>query len=325
MILRREFIAALGGAAVWSVAVQAQRPTMPVVGFVHLRPSNMSAQIVAAFDRGLRETGYVDGVNVTVEYHFADGRNEDVPVLLGTLIRRPVSVIVAGPRVDVMAKAATDIIPIVFLNGSDPVRTGLVASLNRPGGNATGVSTITSDLETKRLGLIHDLLPQARTIGVLVDSNAQEVEERLQALTAAGRAVGLTTRITRPASEHDFDTAFAALARERVEAMFVMGSAAFIGSAARLTALAARHGIPAVYELREYAEAGGLMSYGPSNVDLWHQVGRYTGRILKGERPADLPVELPTRFELIINLKTARALRLEIPPLLLALADEVIE
>jgi putative ABC transport system substrate-binding protein len=275
---RREFITVVGGAAAWPLAARGQQRSLPVVGFVHLRPSSMSAQIVAAFNRGLRETGYVDGENVAVEYRFEDGRNEDVPVLLGTLIRRPVSVIVAGPRVDVMAKAATDSIPIVFLNGSDPVRTGLVASLNRPGGNATGVSTITSDLETKRLGLIHDLLPQARTIGVLVDSNAQEVEERLQTLTAAGRAVGLTTRIVRPASEHDFDTAFAALARDRVDATFVMGSAVFIGSAPRLTALAARHGIPAIYELREYAEAGGLMSYGPSNVDLWHQVGRYTGR-----------------------------------------------
>jgi ABC-type uncharacterized transport system substrate-binding protein len=326
-IERRDFLTLLGGAAAaWPLAARAQQRAMPVVGFLHFRSHADTADVVATFRQGLRESGFGEGQNVTIEYRFAENRIERLPALAADLVQRHVAVIAAGPRAHDAIKAATAIIPIVFLSGSDPVRIGLVASLNRPGGNLTGVTVLSTDLIAKRLGLLHDLISQTAVVGVLVDSTQASTEEfQLHEVQTAARGVSRPIRVVNAGSESAIDAAFAALASEQVGALMVGASSIFISLRDRVVELAARHRIPAIYENREFAAAGGLMSYGPSNTDAYRQVGVYTGRILKGEKPADLPVMLPTRFEFVINLKTAKTLGLTIPAGLLAIADAVIE
>jgi putative ABC transport system substrate-binding protein len=322
---RRDFIALLGSAAAWPLKARAEQPTIPVIGLLHPRSHDDAISSVAAFRRGLEEAGYVEGKNLAIEYRFADGQPERLPALAAELIVHGVAVIATGARGGEAAKAATATTPIVFLSGGDPVRTGLVANLNHPGGNLTGVSLLSLDMEAKRLGLLHDLIPQAAIIAVLADSTSASMEFQVQQIQTAARSIGMSARVVTIGNEDDFEPAFATMVQEGVSAMIVTGSIFFLFSRAPLTALAARHKIPAIYELREYAEAGGLMSYGTSNEDAWRQIGVYAGRILKGERPADLPVLQPTKFDLVINIKTAKSLGLMIPDRLLALANEVID
>jgi putative ABC transport system substrate-binding protein len=319
---RREFITLLGGAAAWPLAARAQQAAMPVVGLLMGRSS---LHLSAAFRQGLGEVGFVEGQNVAIEFRYGNGQYDRLPALAAELVQRRVSVIAAGWPAGQAAKSATATIPIVFIGGGDPVREGLVASLNRPGGNLTGVIMLAPDLEKKRLGLLHELVPQASTIAVLLDANLRDAEFQLQEFRAAERHLGLSIRVVSVGSEQDFETAFATLAQERAGALIVAASTFFNTHRDQLVALASRYRIPTIYELREFAAAGGLMSYSPSLTDVFHQAGVYTGRILKGTKPSDLPVLLPTRFDLVINLKTAKALGLEVPPMLLALADEVIE
>jgi ABC-type uncharacterized transport system substrate-binding protein len=327
-VKRRDFITLLGSMAVaWPLAAWAQRAAMPVVGFLSNRSAVSSGNLVTAFRRGLAETGYVEGQNVTIEYRHSEGQRERLPALAADLIQRRVAVIAAGPSADLAAKAATATIPIVFMTGGDPVRMGLVASLNRPGGNLTGVTMFAFDLEAKRIGLLHELIPRAATIAALVDANmpAPEAAFQQEELRAAGRSIGRPLLVVSAGSERDFDAAFATFVQERAGALMVAASSYFNNFRGQLVKLAARHRIPAMYEIREFAEAGGLMSYAPSLTDNYRQVGIYVGRILNGEKPADLPIMLPTKFELVINLQTAKALGIEVPDKLLALADEVIE
>ena len=322
---RREFIALLAGATAWPLISRAQQLAMPEIGFLHPRSRTDAITAIAAFGRGLQETGLVEGKNLAIEYRFAEGQPARLPTLAAELVQRHVAVIVAGARGGEAAKAVTTTIPIVFLSGGDPVRTGLVASLNRPGGNLTGVSLLSLDMETKRLELLRELLPQDSTIAILADPASASMEFQVQEAQAAARSIGVSIRVVTAENERDFEPAFATMAREATGGLIVTGSTFFLFFRARLVALAARHKIPGIYELREYTEAGGLMSYGPSNDDAWRQIGVYTGRILKGEKPADLPVLQPTKFDLVINLKTAKALGLTVPPILLAQANEVIE
>jgi ABC-type uncharacterized transport system substrate-binding protein len=325
---RRLFITLIGAAAAWPPAARAQprASAMPVVGFLHFRSRADTSTAVAAFRQGLRETGFVEGQNVTVEYRFAENQAERLPTLAADLVQRRVLAIAAGPRAHDAVKAATATIPIVFLSGGDPVRTGLVASLNRPSGNLTGVTVLSVDLIAKRFGLLHDLISQAAVVGILVDST-QALSEgfQLQEVETAAHSIGRTTRVISADSERAIDAAFETFASERVGALMVAASSIFIHLRDRVVELAARLRIPAIYEMRDFAEAGGLMSYGSNNTDAYRQVGVYIGRILKGERPVDLPILLPTKFEFVINLKTAKALGLAVPDKLLALADEVIE
>jgi putative ABC transport system substrate-binding protein len=325
---RREFITLLGGAAVtWPLAASAQQPAMPAIGWLNVRSPEMSAHLIAAFHQGLRATGYVEGQNIRIEYLYANGRRDLLPALATDLVARRVAVIATGPGGERAAKSATATIPIVFMSGGDPVRMDLVASLNRPGGNLTGVTMLGSDLEAKRIGLLHELVPHAATIAVLVSSNTNspEAEFQFQEIRAAGRHIGVSVQVLRAGNEHDLDTAFATAIQERAGALLVAASSYFNNVPDRLIAFAARHRIPAIYENREFAEAGGLMTYAPSVTEAYRQVGVYTGRILKGEKPSELPVMLPTKFEFVINLKTAKALGIDVPPTLLARADEVIE
>jgi putative ABC transport system substrate-binding protein len=321
---RREFIALLGGAAAWPLVARAQQ-AMPVVGFLSNASPDRSPHFANSFRQGLAETGYVEGRNVRIEYRYAEGQRERLPTLAADLVRSEVAVIAAGPGADQAAKAATGIIPIVFMSGDDPVKMGLVASLNRPGGNLTGVTMFAEELEAKRLGLLHDLVPQATTIVVLVDSNRPGAASLVQGVQAAGRRIGLEIQVAYVAGDQEFDGAFATIVREHAGALIVASSSYFNIFRDRLVKLAASHRIPAMYEIREFAEAGGLMSYAPNVSDNYRKVGIYVGRILKGERPAELPVQTPVKYEFVINLKTARALGLDIPPGVLAIADEVIE
>jgi putative ABC transport system substrate-binding protein len=322
---RREFITLIGAAtAVWPFAARGQ-PALPVIGVLHPRSRADAVAALAAFGRGLHETGFVEGNNIAIEYRFAEGQLALLPALAADLVRDRVAVIAAGARGGEAAKAVTTTVPIVFLSGGDPVRTGLVANLNHPGGNLTGVSLLSLEIEAKRLGLLRDLIPQATSIAVLADATSDSMKFQVEQVQAAARNIGISIRVLTVANEGDFDPAFATLVRQAASALIVAGSTYFLFSRDRLATLAARYKIPAIYELREYAEAGGLMSYGASNDDAWRQIGVYTGRILKGEKPADLPVMQPTKFDLIINLKAANALGLTIPPTLLATADEVIE
>jgi putative ABC transport system substrate-binding protein len=326
---RREFITLLGGAAAWPLAARAQQGEQ--VKRIGVLMANAKAdplvQVrIQEFRQGLREFGLVEGQNVAIEYRFAEARYERLPALAADLVQRRVAVIVTGPRAQDAAKAATATIPIVFVMGADPVRTGLVASLNRPGGNLTGISLLSVDMLAKRFGLLHDVVPQADVVGVLLDSTYSTSETfQLEEMQAAANSVGRTIRVASAGSESEIDTAFALLAREPVGAITLAASSFFVSLRGRIVELAARHRIPAIYELREFAEAGGLMSYGSIIADAYRQAGTYTGRILKGENPADLPVMLPTRFEFVINLKTVRALGLTVPPGILAIADAVIE
>ena len=324
---RREFITLLGGAAAaWPVAARAQQAVTPVIGFLNNTSPDRFPHLTNAFRQGLAETGYAEGRNVAVEYRYAQGQRERLPELATDLVRSRVAVIAAGPGADQAAKAATGTIPIVFMSGDDPVKMGLVASLNRPGGNLTGVTMFAEELEAKRLGLLHDLVPQAIAITILVNSNRPAAASLVQRVQAAGRRIGLLVEVVFAAEEHDFEGAFARIVREHPAGALIVASSSYFNIFRdRLIGLAARHRIPAIYELREFAEAGGLMSYGPSVTDNYRKVGIYVGRILKGESPADLPVQIPVKYEMVINLKTAKALGLPIQEKVLALADEVIE
>jgi putative tryptophan/tyrosine transport system substrate-binding protein len=325
---RREFITALGGAAMaWPLAARGQQPAMPVVGFLRGTSANASADLVAALRRGLTGAGYTEGQNIAIEYRWAENRDERLPELAADLVRRQCALIIAaGDAAAQAAKMATMTIPIVFATGEDPVKVGLVSRLNRPGGNITGISFYNSaDLEPKQLELLREVVPKAAVIGVLINPAMAAAQSQESDAQVAARALGLQLFVVNAGSERDFDTAFAALAQHRVEALLIAGNALFTGQRDRLVALAARYALPTIYPLREFVAAGGMMSYGGSLTDAYRQVGVYAGRILKGEKPADLPVTLPTKFELVINLKTAKALGLEITPTLFARADEVIE
>jgi putative ABC transport system substrate-binding protein len=317
---RREFITLVGGAAAaWPLAARAQQPAMPVIGYLDGGSPPTSAHVVAAIRKGLSETGYVEGRDVVIEYRWAEGNYDRLPVLVPDLVRRQVAVIIAmGTPVVFAAKAATSTIPIVFGGGIDPVKAGLVASLHRPGGNITGVTSMNAEIETKRLGLLHELLPRATRFAVLVNPNSPLAESDIKDAQASAKAIGRQIEILTASNNREIDAAFASLVQKRADVFFT-------NRRVQLATLAVRHGVPAIYSFREFAEAGGLMSYGTSNADRDRQVGVYAGRILKGEKPADLPILQPTKFEFVINLQTARTIGLTVPPTLLARADEVIE
>ncbi len=330
---RREFVTLLAGAAavpssLWPRAARAQQPAMPVIGFLDSRPPDAMANRLGAFRRGLKEAGYVEGENVTIEYRWADNRIERLPELAAELVRRQVSVIVTtgGNTAALAAKAATTTIPIVFLVGQDPVGLGLVASLARQSGNLTGINLLSNELEAKRLELLRELVPKAARVAVLVNpADGPNTETTLRDVGAAARAIGLQARVLNASTSREIDAAFETIGHERPDALFV-GSAAFLNiRRVQLVQLAAFHRLPASYPFREYVEAGGLMSYGPSIVDAYRQWAAYAGRVLKGAKPADLPVVQASKFELVINHQTARMLGVTVPPTLLASADEVIE
>jgi putative tryptophan/tyrosine transport system substrate-binding protein len=325
-VRRREFITLISGAAVWPLAARGQQPAVPVIGFLSSLSLAATERFLAAFRQALKEAGYVEGQNLTVEYRWAEGQYDRLPALTAYLLRRQVAVIAAfGPPAALTAKTATAIIPIVFVHGSDPVQLGLVASLNRPGGNVTGINFFSNTLEPKRLELLHELVPGAGLIGVLFNPTRSDIETQSKDVDAAARAIGTRILVLNAGSERDFETVSATLAEQRVSALLVSADPFFTARRQQIVALAAHHRIPALYELREFVMAGGLMSYGTSLIDAYRQAGIYTSRILKGAKPADLPVVQSTKFEFVINLKIAKMLGLEIPPKLLALADEVIE
>jgi putative tryptophan/tyrosine transport system substrate-binding protein len=324
---RRRFIALFGGAATWPLAASGQQPAMPVVGLVNGGSADSSADRVRAFRKGLGERGYVERQNVTVEYHWLEGQFDRMPALMADLVRRRVAAIVAtGDVAAIAAKAATATIPIVFAVSEDPVKLGLVASLARPGGNVTGINFFATEVDAKRLGLLHELVPKAVRVAVLWNpASDTPFDTELRDLQEAARTIGLQIRVVNATTIREIDAAFAILARERPDALFVVGGALFNSRRVQIASLAARDRIPASYGAREYVLVGGLVSYGTDNADAWRQVGVYTGSILKGAKPADLPVVQSTKIELVINLQTARALGIDVPPGLLAVADEVIE
>jgi putative ABC transport system substrate-binding protein len=329
---RREFITLLGGAvAAWPMAARAQQPAVPVVGYLYSGSPEPTTNYVAAFRKGLSEAGFVEGRNVAIEYRFGQNDYDRLPELATDLVRRRVAVIAAlGNTVAARAaKAATATIPIVFVTGGDPVQGGLVASLNRPGGNVTGVSFMAVELGPKQLGLLHELVPGAARFAVLVNptqyATPSDMESQIAVMRAAAAAIGRQIEVLTASTNHDIDLAFASLAQKRVDALFVRPDSFFANRRVQFATLAAHHRMPAIYFQREFAETGGMMSYGANVADQFRQAGIYAGRILKGEKPADLPVMQPTRFEFIINLQTVKTLGLTIPPGLLAIADEVIE
>jgi len=326
---RRELISLLGGAAAaWPFAAHAQQSAVPVIGLVNAGSREASASRVAAFRKGLNEAGYVEGQNVTVEYHWLDGQYDRLPSLMEGLVRRRVAVI-ASPGSNpaaLAAKAATTTIPIVFGVGEDPVKLGLVASLARPGGNATGINFFAQEVAVKRLGLLHQLVPKAVRVVVMVNAaNTPTAEATLRDVPDAARAIGLQIQILNASTSREIEAAFATLARDRAEALLVASDGFFVSRRVQFAVLAVRDAIPAIYATRDYPEVGGLMSYGTDALDPWHQVGIYTGQILKGAKPADLPVLQSTKFEFVINMQTVRALGIEVQNSIQLLADEVIE
>jgi putative tryptophan/tyrosine transport system substrate-binding protein len=326
---RREFITLLGGAAVaWPVAARAQQPAMPVIGFLSPISLDTLADRLRGFRQGLRKSGYIEGDNVTIAYRWAENQIDRLPELAAELVRRPVTVIVtvAGAGPALAAKEATKTIPIVFVTAEDPVRAGLVASLARPGGNATGVNLFSLELVAKRLELLRELVPAAVRVVVLINpANTAFAETTLRDVEPAARALGLQIQVLRATTSSEIDAAFATFVRARPDALFVGNDPFFTTRRVQLATAAAHHSIPATFGSREVAEAGGLMSYGSNIADAWHQLGAYVGRILKGAKPAELPVVQSSKFELVINAQTARTLGLTVPPTLLARADEVIE
>jgi putative tryptophan/tyrosine transport system substrate-binding protein len=323
----REFMTLIGGAAAWPLAARAQQATIPLIGYLSSGSPTAFAPMVAALRRGLGEAGVVEGKHFAIEYRWAEGQYERLPAFAADFVRRQAAVIVAtgGSDPALAAKAATETIPIVFTGGLDPVELGLVASLARPGGNATGTINIAGDLNAKRLGMLRELVPAATTIAVLANPGVSDSEAQLKEVETSARAIGQRILIFDAGSEGDFKKAFEAMVQRGADALFVNASPFFTSQRKKLVALAARHAIPASYSFREFAVDGGLMTYGASIPEQHRQAGVYAGRILKGEKPADLPVLRPTKFELVINLKTAKALWLQVPDKLLALADEVIE
>jgi len=328
-VRRRELITLLGGAAAaWPLAARAQQATMPVVGFVNARAAEGYAHFGTAFRKGLEEAGYVEGQNVMVEYHWLDGRYDRLPSLMADLVRRRVAVIATpGTTVAALAaKAVTSTIPIVFGVGEDPVKLGLVTSMARPGGNATGINFFSVETTTKRLGLLHDLMPKAARIAVLVNpANAPIADATLRDIPEAARAIGVQIQVLKASTSREIEAAFATLGREPADALFVAADGFFVSRRVQFALLAVRYAIPVIYNSREYAEAGGLMSYGTDIADRLRQAGVMSGQILKGAKPADLPVIQSTKFEFVINLQAARALGLEVPNSIQLLADEVIE
>jgi putative ABC transport system substrate-binding protein len=327
-VRRRDFVALLGGAAAaWPLAVRAQQAAMPVIGFLSTLSPESNTPRLAAFDRALKEFGFVDGRNVAIEYRFVQGQYDRLPEMADELIRRQVAVIVAagGEPSALAAKSATSTTPIVFVMGSDPVKAGLVTSYNRPGGNLTGINILTDTLEAKRLGLLRELVPRAVAVGLLWNPRFASAESQLRDVQEAARVINMTIRVLPASTDREIELAFETVAQERIRALAVAADPFLTMSGDKIVALAARAAVPAMYEFRGQVAAGGLMSYGIDIVDVYRQAGVYVGRILKGEKPADLPVLQPTKFELVINLKTAKALGLNVPDRLLALADEVIE
>ena len=325
---RREFITLIGGAAAtWPIAARAQQPALPVVGFIRDGSADANAPFAAAFRKGLNETGYVEGQNVTIEYHWLEGQYDRLPALMADLVGRRVAVIATPGIVPTLAaKAATTTIPIVFGVGDDPVRLGLVTNLARPGGNATGINFFVNEVAAKRLRLLHDLVPKAVRIAVLVNLAKASTEEfTLRAVQEAAPTLGLKIQILNASTIGEIDAAFTTIARDHSDALLVAPDAFFVSRRVQFITLTARDRIPASYSLRDYVAIGGLMSYGTNLADSFHQVGVYTGRVLKGAKPADLPVVQATKFEFVINLQTARALGIVVPPGLLSIADEVIE
>ena len=325
---RREFISMLGGAvAAWPLAAQAQQTAMPVIGFLHPSSPEAAANSLTAFRRGLQESGYVEGNNVAIEYRWAENRIDRLPEMAADLVRHQVAVIVTPGSTDaaLAAKAATKTIPIVFSVGTDPVKLGLVDSLNRPGGNATGVSYFTQELGPKRLGLLRELIPGDADVIVLGNPRNAATDLAVRDMQIAVSTIGQQITVLNASDSREIDTAFTTMVQKRAPALLIIADALFTSRRVQLVTLATRHAIPAIYTSREFAEVGGLMSYGANLRDISRQVGAYTGRILKGAKPVDLPVVQPAKFEFVINLQTARALRLEVPPTLLARADEVIE
>jgi putative tryptophan/tyrosine transport system substrate-binding protein len=326
-VKRREFITLFGAAAAWSLAARAQQPAMPVVGLLGATTAQGFAAQLTAFRQGLSEAGFVDGRNVAIEYRWAEDQYDRLPAMAADLVRSQVAVIatIGGNAASLAAKAATATIPVVFHGSVDPVEAGLVASLNRPGGNVTGVVTLNIDTGQKRLELLHELLPAATTIGLLLNPTNAAAEIQSKDLQAAARTLGLQLRIVHASTEHHFDPAFATLSQARAGGLVIGTDGFLVSQSAQLAALAVHHALPAIFQYRAFVTAGGLMSYGGSVTDSYRLSGVYTGRILKGEKPADLPVQQATKVELIINLKTARTLGLTFPITLLGRADEVIE
>jgi putative ABC transport system substrate-binding protein len=325
---RRKFLATLGGAAAaWPLAARAQQPAMPVIGFMSPRAPEDSQHLLAAFQKGLAEGGFIEGRNVTIEYRWARGDYSRLPALSQELVKRQVDVLlgIGGDPSALAAKAATSTIPIVFGMGGDPVKAGLVDSFNRPGGNATGIVFQTSDIEPKRIDLLQELVPGGALLGAILNPKYPPAAGQLEDIERASRQIGRRVFVVKASNDAELDTAFAAVVRERVGALLVAADPYFDSRRNRIIAFAAQSRLPAIYQFREYAVAGGLISYGPSLTEGYRQYGIYAGRILKGAKPADLPVVQPTKFDFVINLKTAKALGFDIPPMLLARADEVIE